>query len=129
MERRITVVDISVLSTWAYLYTTSEWIIRLVMLIVVPFRRSPDAAKGWLLVLFFMPWPALIVYWFIGRATMPAWRAARFARIPELSAPLRRRLLEMPHMATAELTPDVQQAATLVTNLGHMRPLGGNSLQ
>jgi cardiolipin synthase len=122
-------VDLSDLSTWAHLYTASEWIIRLVMLVVVPFRRSPDAAKGWLLALFFLPWPALIVYWFIGRPTMPPWRAARFARIPEIFGPLRRRLLELPQMATAKLPPGLQQAATLAAKLGQLRPLGGNKLQ
>ena len=128
-EGGITIVDISDVITWAHLYTASEWIIRLVMLIVVPFRRSPDAAKGWLLALFLLPWPALLVYWFIGRPTMPAWRAARFARIPEIFGPLRRRLFELPHMATAELGPDLQQAATLVSNLGMLRPLGGNEME
>ena len=128
-EGGIIIVDISDVITWANLYTASEWIIRFVMLIVVPFRRSPDAAKGWLLALFLLPWPALIVYWFIGRPTMPAWRAVRFARIPEIFGPLRRRLFELPLMATAELGPDLQQAATLVSNLGMLRPLGGNEME
>jgi cardiolipin synthase len=122
-------VDISDVSTLARLYTASEWIIRLVMLVVVPFRRSRDAAKGWLLALFFLPWPALIVYWFIGRPTMPAWRAARFARIQEIFGPLRRRLFESPQMATAELAPELQQAAVLVSKLGQLRPLGGNTME
>jgi cardiolipin synthase len=111
------------------LYVTSEWIIRLVMLVVVPFRRSPEAAKGWLLAVFFLPWPALILYWLIGRPTMPAWRAARFARMLEILEPVRRRLLELPQMASPELAPGFQQAATLVLNLGHLRPLAGNALQ
>jgi cardiolipin synthase len=46
-------------STWALLYRLSEWAIRIAMLIVVPVRRSPEAAKGWLLLAFFLPWPAL----------------------------------------------------------------------
>ena len=47
-------------SVWTYLYLASEWLIRFGMLIIVPFRRSPEAAKGWLLFGFFLPWPALI---------------------------------------------------------------------
>lgn len=121
--------DITSAHTWAFLYVASEWVIRVVMLVVVPFRRSPEAAKGWLLAVFFLPWPALIVYWFIGRPTLPAWRAARFARLPEVFAPVRQRLLDLPQMATAELTPGLQQAANLVSNLGHLRPLSGNAIQ
>ena len=121
--------DITSPSTWAFLYVASEWAIRVVMLVVVPFRRSPEAAKGWLLAVFFLPWPALLVYWFIGRPTMPAWRAARFARLPEIFAPARQRLLELPQMASPKLAPGLQHAATLVSSLGHLRPLGGNAIQ
>src|SRR5262249_35412544 len=123
------IVDSSHANIWAICYVASEWLIRLVMLIVVPFRRSPDAAKGWLLAIFFLPWPALLVYWFIGRPTMPSWRAARFARIPEALETVRRRLAELPQMAAPALAPALQQAATLVSNLGHLSPRGGNSVQ
>ena len=41
--------------SWATVYLASEWIVRIIMLVVVPFRRSPDAAKGWLLFVFFLP--------------------------------------------------------------------------
>ena len=48
--------------TWALLYLLSEWAIRVAMLVIVPVRRSPEAAKGWLLLAFFLPkasrsWP------------------------------------------------------------------------
>jgi cardiolipin synthase A/B len=120
--------DSSHVNIWGTCYVASEWIIRLVMLIVVPFRRSPDAAKGWLLAIFFMPWPALFLYWFIGRPTMPAWRAARFARIPEVLDAVRQRLAALPQMADPPLSPALQQAATLVSNLGHLSPRGGNAV-
>ena len=51
-------VDFTSASTWAFLYVASEWAIRVVMLVVVPFRRPPEAANGWLLAVFFLPWPA-----------------------------------------------------------------------
>ena len=52
--------DFTSASTWSALYVTSEWVIRLVMLVVVPFRRSPEAAKGWLLLVFFLV--AIVAY-------------------------------------------------------------------
>ena len=69
-------------STWALLYLLSEWAIRIGMLVVVPVRRSPEAAKGWLLLAFFLPWPALALYALIGRPTYPRWRRERAARCP-----------------------------------------------
>jgi cardiolipin synthase len=61
----------------AGLVLVSDWAIRLVMLAVVPNRRSPEAAKGWLLFIFVLPWVGLVVYLIIGRPRLPGWRLAR----------------------------------------------------
>ena len=53
--------------TWSEVYYASEWLIRLVMLFYVPNRRSPAAARTWLLLIFLLPWPGLILYAAIGR--------------------------------------------------------------
>ena len=58
-------------TTWAWIFFASEWVIRLGMLAVVPFRRTPSAAKGWLLLIFFEPWIGLVLYFLIGRPTLP----------------------------------------------------------
>src|SRR3954447_8172552 len=76
-------------SAWALLYLLSEWAIRLGMLIVVPVHRSPEAAKGWLLLGFFLPWPALVLYLLIGRPTYPRWRREQAARFPPVFNPPR----------------------------------------
>ena len=41
-----------VLHWFGWAFVLSEWLTRLVMLAVVPFRRPPAAAKGWLLLIF-----------------------------------------------------------------------------
>ena len=64
---------------WAVVYIISAWAICIGALIVVPFRRSPEAAKGWLLLFFVAPWPALLLYQAIGRPTHPRWRRQRMA--------------------------------------------------
>src|SRR4051794_3770237 len=43
-------------------YLISEWVIRIVMLFFVPSRRTPQAAQAWLLLIFFLPIPGLILY-------------------------------------------------------------------
>ena len=59
---------------WSYLYLTSEWIIRLAMLLYVPQRRSASAARTWLLFIFLLPWPGLAIYALVGRIRVPAFR-------------------------------------------------------
>src|SRR4051794_26275125 len=114
-------------SGWAFLL--SEWAIRLVMLAVVPFRRTPSAAKGWLLLIFFEPWIGLLLYALIGRPTMPRARIAQMARLPEAMAAIRERALAHPGMMQAQLAPAFEWTAGLVQKLGRMPVLGGNSAE
>ena len=79
--------------TWTFFL--SEWAIRLVMLAVVPFRRSPAAAKGWLLIIFFEPWIGLLLYALIGRPTMPRSPVEQMARLPQAMAKVRERVLNL----------------------------------
>src|SRR3954453_7661940 len=113
--------------TWALLYLLSEWAIRIAMLVLVPVRRSPEAAKGWLLLAFFLPWPALALYALIGRPTYPRWRRERAARC--------RSVFELSSMVAGEHGPvspavprGLVQAVTLIHNLGHLPPVSGNSI-
>jgi cardiolipin synthase len=81
---------------WAFLL--SEWAIRLVMLAVVPFRRTPAAAKGWLLLIFLEPWIGLLLYALIGRPTPPRFRVEQMARLPEAMAKVREHVLNHPNL-------------------------------
>lgn len=47
---------------WAVGYVVAEWSIRLAMVAVVPMRRSPEAARSWLILVFLLPIPALLIY-------------------------------------------------------------------
>ncbi len=115
-------------TTWGFLYVASEWIIRLVMLVVIPFRRSPEAAKGWLLLVFFMPWAGLVLYLVIGRPKYPHWRVARFLQLPMFLLPTRDRLHHslQPFRPASDALPP---AILLVQNLGHFLPLNENSVE
>ncbi len=52
------------------LYYASEWAIRIAMLLYVPQRRPPAAARTWLLLILLLPWPGLIVYAIFGSTGM-----------------------------------------------------------
>jgi len=58
-------------------YVASEWIIRAIMLVVVPRRRSPAAALSWLAVIFFLPWVGVAIYALVGDVRLGRRRLAR----------------------------------------------------
>ena len=113
----------------AWLFFISEWVIRLIMLVVVPFRRTPAAAKGWLLLIMFEPWVGLLVYLLIGRAKLRRGQRDRLAMLPEALAPVVTRLANHPHIFHPELGPALNQAVTLAENLGQSPILGGNAVE
>jgi cardiolipin synthase len=117
------------ISTWALLYYASEWVIRIAMLIIVPFRRTPDAARGWLMLVLFLPWPALIVYWLIGRPTFPRWRRERFLRLPQVLKITAEQMSRMMNAENVELPPRVLRAAMLVESIGRLPVVEGNSAE
>src|SRR5262245_10976001 len=117
------------LTLWAWIFFVSEWVIRLAMVVVVPFRRTPAAAKGWLLLIFFEPWIGLLIYLLIGRARLPRWQRERLARLPEAMSKVVARLTNHPHIFHPDVGPTLSQAVTLAENLGQSPILGGNAVE
>ncbi len=115
--------------SWASLYLISEWIIRLSMLFVIPFRRTPEAAKGWLLFGFFLPWPALVLYLLIGRPEYPKWRRMQFARLPHVLKDEVARVRNLRARQEPDLPFNLTQAARLIQNLGHFPVVNGNGAE
>lgn len=116
-------------SYWALLYFLLEWSIRVVMLVIIPFRRSPDAAKGWLLLVFFLPVPALLLYLLIGRPTYPKWRRRRFDRLHTILEGATHQLSSLQACRPPILPGNLVQAASLIQNLGHFPTLAGNDAE
>jgi cardiolipin synthase len=116
-------------SLWAWIFFIGEWAIRLTMLVVVPFRRTPAAAKGWLLLIFFEPWIGLLLYLLIGRAKLPRRRREKVARLPQAMARVIARLANHPNVFHPEVDPALAQAVALAENLGHCPILGGNAVE
>lgn len=100
-----------------------EWIIRLGALAVVPRRRAPAATASWLLLIFFLPEPGLLLYLMIGRPRFPRWRAERRAALHPFFAAIAGSL------RTAAPCSDAGPAAALAEVLGRMPAVGGNTLE
>lgn len=58
------------------------WLIRLGALIIIPFRRDPLAAKGWLILIFFMPYVGLLAFIILGRVVVSDEYAYRILNYP-----------------------------------------------
>ncbi len=118
--------------TWSsiyLLYVISEWVIRLTMLVWVPQKRSPAAARTWLMFIFLLPWPGLIVYAVIGRVYWPKRRM-------ELQARASARLREIQFQwgdTLQKFRPEVplpfQPAVMLTRNLGEFDVFGQNAVE
>jgi cardiolipin synthase len=114
---------------WAWVFFVSEWAIRLVMLVVVPLRRTPTAAKAWLLLILFEPWIGLILYLLIGRANLPRWQRAQLARLPQAMARVVGRLAHHPNIFHPEVGSALSPAVALAEGLGGSPILGGNAVE
>jgi cardiolipin synthase len=106
------------------LWYIAEWGIRIGALAVVPQRRSPSAARAWLLLIFFLPLAGLILFLAIGQPRFPAWRQERFRRLLPFFADITARLKRYP----LELE-DRAPIAALAETLGHMPATGGNKIE
>jgi len=110
-------------------YIGLEWTIRIIMLAIVPFRRSPDAARGWLLLVFFLPLPALVLYLMIGRPSYPRWRRRRFALARDLLASATRGITHSQHCCRPQLPERFLPASLLIEQLGQFPTLGSNDIE
>lgn len=102
-----------------------EWGIRLTMLAVVPLRRTPAAAASWLLLIFFLPVPGLLLFAAIGSPRFPAWRVERFESLRGFfgtAAALMRSGAPKVGEAPAEVV-------ALADRLGHLPAVGGNRVE
>ncbi|HLZ77976.1 MAG TPA: cardiolipin synthase [Sphingomonas sp.] len=106
-------------------YYAIEWIIRLGALVVVPLRRTPAASRGWLLLIFFLPVPGLLLFLAIGRPRFPAWRVARFRTLRPFFDATTTRL-----QATAPSRPhDAEAITALARGLGRLPAVTGNRIE
>lgn len=113
----------------AIIYLSVEWAIRLMMIVVVPFRRSAEASRSWLLLVFFLPIPALIIYLLIGRPTYPAWRRRRFGRLNAVLSAASKEIRHSQYCRRPELPANLAGPAALIEKLSHFPALSGNEIE
>jgi cardiolipin synthase len=116
------------MQTWTWIFLASEWVIRIAMLVYVPHRRSPAAARSWLLLIFVEPFVGLVLYWLFGRAYLPQWRIELQQQASQIIRAHGQDFFGR-HATRPKLPSDFLQAVTLAENLGDFGILGGNRLE
>jgi cardiolipin synthase A/B len=116
------------MQSWTWIFLASEWVIRAVLFVYVLHRRSPAAARSWLLLILAEPYVGLILYWLLGRAYLPKWRIDLQQQASQL---IRRHGAEFfgRHKIHPQVPSDFLQAVTLAKNLGDFDILGGNRFE
>src|SRR5580658_5452316 len=113
---------------WSFLYLCSEWAVRLTMLLYVPQRRSASAARTWLLFIFLLPWPGLVIYALVGRIRVPAFRR----KLQEQAAEqIKKAQAQIGAQIGAEtdLPPQLQIIPQQAGRLGMFEPFAGNAFE
>jgi cardiolipin synthase len=111
---------------WGTLYVASEWIVRIGALFYVPQRRPPSAARAWLLLIFFLPWPGLVLYLLIGRAYLPRRRFEVQRQICELVRRLAPRAASFDAVVAPVVSAELLPALRLADRLSEFPVVGGN---
>jgi cardiolipin synthase A/B len=111
---------------WGTIYFLSEWVIRLSLLAYVPQRRTPAAARSWLLFIFVLPWPGLILYALIGRPQLSRRRVELQRRVSDAIRLYQDCRPIPPEFQVPSLPAQIEQVAILAHRLGDFRLLGGN---
>jgi cardiolipin synthase len=113
---------------WSLLYLISEWVIRLAMLVYVPQRRSAAASRTWLLFIFLLPWPGIVLFALFGRIYLPARRVAMQERA---SAFIRQVQARVDALVAVEpnLPPNLEALPEEARRLGDFEVFAGNVVE
>ncbi|MGV3708056.1 MAG: cardiolipin synthase [Gemmatimonas sp.] len=106
-------------------FYVSEWVVRLVMLVYVPQQRTAAATRTWLLFIFLMPWPGLIVYLLIGRIRVTQGQREKLARASRAIRQVEQAPREGGNIIGAAPAP-YAAAASLAFATGDFLPFVGN---
>lgn len=104
----------------------SEWLVRFVMLGVVIERHPPRTAMSWLLVIFFLPWPGLVLYLLIGENRLPRRRLAQRKAMLDRLESIRGRYMPHRENVAERLEKKFLPTITLAEKLGYMPIMFGN---
>jgi cardiolipin synthase len=115
--------------SWGTLYVASEWVLRIAALVLVPRRRTAAAARAWLLLILFWPWPGVALYLLIGRAYLPRRRLALQAEVRQTIRRVEPGVLQGAGTGWARAGEVTPPGLELAARLSEFVPLDGNRFE
>jgi cardiolipin synthase len=111
------------------LHNLGSFLIRLVMLCVVPARHEAGAATAWLLAIYFWPWPGLFLYLLLGTRRVSRERIERHEAMMRRLEEEGRAFRAACETALDRLPPDLRSFGELAERLGDLPVTGGNRFE
>ena len=113
---------------WSTLYLASEWAIRFIMLVYVPQQRTAAASRTWLLLIFLLPWPGVVIYALFGRIRVP--RARIEQQMLASQRIVQAQVQQKAHLVcTPELPNYLAHIPGLAARLGDFGAFAGNAVE
>ena len=112
---------------WAVFVLVVDNVIRLVALFLVPRNRRPTAGMAWLMAIFFLPVPGLIVFLILGSKKLPKQREEKQEAINQLVADISEREDSGLIADSRDMPLGLESAVRLGQSLGAQPMLRGNS--
>lgn len=113
---------------WSTLYLASEWAIRFIMLFYVPQQRTAAASRTWLLLIFLLPWPGIVIYALFGRIRVP--RARVEQQMVASQRIVQAQVQQKAHLVcTPELPAYLAHIPAHAARLGDFEVFAGNAVE
>lgn len=113
---------------WPLLYLISEWSVRFIMLVYVPQRRTAASARTWLLLIFLLPYPGIILYGLFGRIYLPR-RRIEMQELASRATRMAQAQLDVDNAPAMGMPDQLMPIAALARQLGDFDAVAGNYLE
>lgn len=112
---------------WTATLLLVDTVIRVTALFVVPRNRRPTAGMAWLMAIFWLPIPGILLFLIIGSNRLPKKRTEKQTQINELVSGIAKREEETLTTPVDSLSPGVASVVRLGNQLGAQPMLRGNT--
>ncbi|MBL3686052.1 cardiolipin synthase [Leucobacter zeae] len=112
--------------SWTLVFLIIDWVVRVIALFVVPRNRRPTSGMAWLMAIFLLPVPGLLLFLIIGSNRLPKSRVQKQEAINQIVSKISDREQNFVTPG-AELSTGLRNAVNLGRSLGAQPMLRGNT--